>query len=565
MKIRGYTFGHALLATAAAFLMCAVCSCAEQEKADLILTGGAVYTMNEKTPEAEAVAIRRDRILFVGAQEEARSFADENTVVIDISGMAAYPGFVDAHAHLISLGRSLSQLDLVGTGSAEEVRRRVMDEQASMSAGEWIRGRGWDQNDWEVREFPTWKQLNGTEANPVYLRRVDGHAVWVNQTALDLCGITKRTADPTGGRIVKDADGNPTGVFIDDAIDLVTVHMPDPSLEEKIAWAKRAVEECNRRGLVGMHDAGIHALDLSAYETLHERGDLTLRIYAMADADSADFLRRMLDRGPSRFAGGRVIVRSIKMYADGALGSRGAALLEPYSDDPGNRGLFVTTEDSLYRVARAALEHDFQVCTHAIGDAANRLVLDAYERALKEHPKNDHRFRIEHAQVVSRQDIPRFAALGVIPSMQPTHATSDMYWAEDRVGSERIKGAYAWRTFIDQGCRIPCGSDFPVEGVDPLWGIYAAVTRRDREGAPDGGWYPGQCMTVREAVAGFTIHAAYAAFMEDETGSIEKGKLADITVLDGDLFRMEPERIQDARTMYTIVGGKVVYSNPPPR
>jgi predicted amidohydrolase YtcJ len=248
------------------------------------------------------------------------------------------------------------------------------------------------------------------------------------------------------------------------------------------------------------------------------------------------------------------------MYADGALGSRGAALLDPYSDDPQNSGLLVTAADSLYQLAKLALENDFQACTHAIGDAGNRAILDAYEKALKEHPADDHRFRIEHAQIVSLSDIPRFKELGVIPSMQPTHATSDMYWAEDRVGPDRLKGAYAWRAFIEQGCRIPCGSDFPVEGANPLWGIYAAVTRMDKEGWPDDGWYKKQRMTMQEAIEGFTINAAHAAFLENETGSIEVGKLADITILDKDLFDIKPVEILSTRAVYTIVGGKIVYS-----
>lgn len=563
MEVRSKKYLNPLLWMFAALSLFPFLSCTGREAADFIITGGPVYTMDEEMPTAQAVAIRADRIVFVGSQDEARSLEDEGTVVIDIEGKAAYPGFVDAHAHLIGLGRFLSQLNLMDTRSADEVRRLVIEYQASLPPGQWIKGRGWDQNDWEVKEFPTWRDLNGTEGNPVYLRRIDGHAAWVNQKALELCGITRETAAPEGGRIIRDANGDATGVFIDDAIDLITDRMPDTSLDEKIAWARLAVRECNKYGLVGVHDAGINALDLAAYEKLYEQGEMTMRIYAMVDADSTDFLMRMMREGPSEFAGGQVIVRAVKMYADGALGSRGAALLEPYSDEPQNSGLLVTSADSLYRLASMAIQNGFQACTHAIGDAGNRTVLDAYERALKEHPKDNHRFRIEHAQVVSLEDIPRFAALGVIPSMQPTHATSDMYWAEDRVGPHRIKGAYAWRTFIQQGCRIPCGSDFPVEGANPLWGIYAAVTRMDKEGLPGGGWSPEQCMTMQEAVEGFTIQAAFAAFLENRTGSIETGKLADITILDRDLFEIEPTEILNARVVYTIVGGKIVYASSP--
>jgi predicted amidohydrolase YtcJ len=536
-------------------------SCGNHQVADFIITGGPIYTMEAERPWVEAVAIQGSRIIFTGSQQDARRYENDKTEVIDIAGSAAYPGFVDAHAHLISLGRSLSQLSLVGTNSAEEVRRLVVDKQGSEPSGRWIKGRGWDQNDWEVKEFPTWRDLKGTEANPVYLRRVDGHAAWVNQKALEICAITRGTESPAGGRIIKDAEGNPTGVFIDDAIDLITDHIADATLDEKTTWARLAMRECNKYGLVGVHDAGIHALDLATYEKLQARGELTMRIYAMVDADSSEFLLRRLQEGPYESAGKQIIVRAVKLFADGALGSRGAALLEAYSDDAENTGLLVTPADSLYRLAKMALANDFQACTHAIGDAGNRAILDAYERALQEHPAGDHRFRIEHAQVVSIQDIPRFNELGVIPSMQPTHCTSDMYWAEDRVGAERIQGAYAWRTFIEQGCRIPCGSDFPVEGVNPLWGIYAAVTRMDKEGWPAAGWYPRQCMTMQEAVAGFTINAAYASFLENETGSIETGKLADITILDKDLFEIAPAEILDARVVYTMVGGKIVYSS----
>ncbi|NIO29111.1 MAG: amidohydrolase family protein [Candidatus Latescibacteria bacterium] len=536
--------------------------CARIPHADLIISGGRIHTMNPKNPIAEAVAIQGDRIVYVGSGEGARKYEDEITIVINLDGKTAYPGFVDAHAHLMSLGKSLAELNFVGTGSSEEIRKMVLEKQQAVPKGSWIRGRGWDQNDWPVEEFPTWRDLSGTEENLVYLRRVDGHAAWVNKTVLDHYGITRETEDPPGGRIIRDENGDPTGVFIDDAKDLITAHIPEPTIDEKTAWAKAAILECNRYGMVGMHDAGIHKTDLQVYENLHGSGQLSLRIYAMADGDSIDFVKERFALGPSAPVGGYVSLRAVKLYADGALGSRGAAMLEPYSDDPRNTGLILTAPDSLYEMSRLALDAGFQVCTHAIGDAGNRVILDAYERALKEHRSGDHRLRVEHAQVVSLEDIPRSAQLGIIPVMQPTHATSDMYWAEDRLGPERIKGAYAWRKFLDSGCKIPCGSDFPVEGVNPLWGIYAAVTRQDHDGWPEGGWYPGERMTIEEAVRGFTIDAAFAAFAEKETGSIEVGKLADLTVLDKDLFEISPKEILNARVIYTIVGGSVVYSAP---
>jgi predicted amidohydrolase YtcJ len=537
-------------------------SCSSQAPADLILTGGVIHTMDPDQTSAEAVAVRDGRIIFVGSRAGVKKFKASTTNVLDLTGLTVFPGLVDAHAHLIGLGRSLSELNFIGTGSVREVRDIVLAGQKSAPDNIWIKGRGWDQNDWEVKEFPHWRDLAGTEANPVYLKRVDGHAAWVNSTALVMCGITRDTPDPPGGKILRDNDGAPTGILIDDAMDLVSGTFANSTVEERLQWAEAAIEECHQYGLVGVHDAGTLARDLAVYNRLHFRGQLNFRVYGMVEGDSLEFLEERLRIGPASEAGGYVNIRSVKLYADGALGSRGAKLLAPYSDDPGNTGLFVQTPDSLYLLSRLALEAGFQVCTHAIGDAGNRVTLDAYEKALAELPTGDHRFRIEHAQIVALEDIPRFAQLQVIPSMQPTHATSDMYWAEDRVGQDRIKGAYAWRKFLDQDKRMPFGSDFPVEGVNPLWGIYAAVTRMDQKGWPAGGWHPEERCTIQEAVAGFTVQAAYASFDEDRSGSITAGKYADFTVLDRDLFKIPAEEILKTRVVHTIVGGRIVYTAP---
>ncbi|MEJ2722334.1 MAG: amidohydrolase, partial [bacterium] len=440
------------------------------------------------------------------------------------------------------------------------VRKLVLERQAEAPEGEWIQGRGWDQNDWPVAEFPSWRDLAGTEANPVYLRRVDGHAAWVNKTALDRCGITADTPEPFGGRILRAADGTPTGVLVDEAMSLVTDHMPDPSFEDRVARVKLAIEECRRNGLTGMHDAGVDRESCAVLEHLATRGELDFRIYAMLDADDSTFAVERIRKGPA-VGDDYLTIRALKLYADGALGSRGALLLEPYTDDPSNRGLQQHPRDVLLWWTALALENGIQVCTHAIGDGANRLMLDVYDEALSREGAPDPRLRIEHAQVISAEDIPRFHQLGVIPSMQPTHATSDMGWAEKRLGPERVKGAYAWRSLIDTGCVIPCGSDFPVEGVNPLWWIYAAVTRQDPEGRPEGGWYPGQRMTVEEAVRGFTGHAAYAAFAQNSNGTIEPNKFADLTVLDRDLMRIPAAEILDTHVVLTIVGGRVMYSS----
>jgi predicted amidohydrolase YtcJ len=546
-------------------IMCAALTCMlpgyfAGQPADMILFADRIYTLNPSAPPAEAVAVSGERISFVGDRKEAEAYRGSDTRVLDLTGKTVLPGLIDAHGHLLSLGRSLSQLGLTGTKSAKQIQALVREKQLSVQAGQWIEGRGWDQNDWREKEFPTWRDLAGTEANPVYLRRVDGHAAWLNRTALELCGIHRETPDPSGGRILRDQDGNPTGVLIDNALDLARAVIPAPTHTDLLDWARAAIKECHRVGLVGMHDAGIDSAALEVYRELEKRGELTLRIYGMLSDEDPAFLDRWLEQGPDT-TGGYLTIRSIKAYADGALGSRGAALLEPYSDEPGSRGLTIHAPGYYYRLTSRALKRGFQVCTHAIGDAANRMILDEYEKALKEYPSGDHRLRIEHCQILTPSDIPRFAQLGVIASMQPTHATSDMPWAHDRVGGERIKGAYIWRSILEAGGRLALGSDFPVESPNPLWGIYAGITRQDQSGIPPGGWFSEQRLTREEAVRGFTLDAAYAQFEEDLRGSIEVGKLADFTVLDRNIFEISPAEILKTKAIYTIVGGKVVYAH----
>ncbi len=532
-----------------------------QFAADLVILGGKIYTLDENAPIVESLAVKDGRIVYAGASIGVEPYRSASTVVIDARGLAVLPGLTDAHGHLEGLGNFLAEIDLREAASPSEVRRLVLQRMVSASPGEWIEGRGWDQNDWGVKEFPTWKDLGGTDANPVYLRRVDGHAAWVNRRALEVCGVTNDTRDPEGGRIVRDANGSPTGILIDNAVELVSANLPELSFEERVRRVKLALGECLRYGLTSVHDAGVGEKDLAVLRYLEERGEIGLRVYAMIDADEPKFAEEQLQRRPSIDDGGgqHLTVRSLKLYADGALGSRGAALIDPYSDDPGNRGLLMHTRDELLRWTMLALEGGYQVCTHAIGDSANRLVLDVYEEALRRRPVRDPRLRIEHAQIIAPADIKRFSRLGVIASMQPTHATSDMYWAEDRLGPERISGAYAWRKLTDAGCVIACGSDFPVEDPNPLWGIYAAVTRRDRKGWPEGGWRAEECMAMGEAIEGFTKNAAYAGFMEHVKGTIKPYMVADFTVLDMDPFEGPPEGLLAARVVYTIVDGKVLY------
>lgn len=530
-----------------------------EEKADVIFIGKHIYTLDDDRPTVDAVVVKGDRIVFAGGENPAREFLGESTRWIDLGDNMMIPGLVDAHAHVKGLGRYLANVRLTDTKSKSEILERVSIAQKDAPPGRWIRGRGWDQNDWNVKEFPTWRDLAGTEANPIYLRRVDGHASWVNKTALEMCGVGRNTPDPPGGKIMRDEAGNPTGVFIDEASDLISAFIPEPGQDELDQWITAAVQECNRYGLTGVHDAGTTRAELASFDRLHNKGMLTIRLYCMLDSDDEELLSEFFASGTKVSAGGRVVVRTVKLYADGALGSRGAALLEPYSDDPGNVGLLVDSPEKIERVSRRALDGGFQVCTHAIGDRGIRVALDVYEKVLAGRKGLDHRFRIEHSQIVSPADVPRYRELGVLPSMQPTHATSDMEWAEARVGTERIERAYAWRTFMDAGNRVPFGSDFPVESVNPLWGIYAAVTRQDHEGRPEHGWHADQCLTVLEAVKGFTTEAAYAGFAEDESGTIEAGKLADFTVLDRDIFKKAPVDILRAKVKYTIVGGKIVY------
>lgn len=532
------------------------------EPADLVLQHARVVTLSKDHTTASAVAVSGERIVYVGDDKGVKAYVGKNTRVIDAGGCTVMPGLVDAHGHLNNLGKILHDVNLVGTTSIADVVKHVRDYQTHVKPGDWIHGRGWDQNDWTTQSFPTWRDLAATEANPVYLDRVDGHALWVNKRALELCGITRDTKDPPGGRIERDEKGEPTGVFVDEAETLIESRVPAPSATELDARLAAAIAECNKFGLTGVHDAGTTREVMESLQRLGAADKLTLNIYSMIDSQDDAFAHELLAKGPWQDFGGRLTVRAFKLRADGALGSRGALLLEPYQDDPGNLGLNVQTPDTLLWWTRSALSRGFQVGTHAIGDRANRMMLDIYEKALRETGKKDARLRIEHAQIVSLQDIPRFAALGVIASMQPTHATSDMPWAVKRVGGERLKGAYAWRTLRDSGAVLAFGSDFPVESVNPLLGLYAAITRQDADGQPAGGWYPEQKLTLVEALRAFTAGAAYAGFDEKDAGRIEAGMRADITVLDGDMTNAAPRVLLGTHAKYTITRGRVVYERP---
>ena len=534
------------------------------QQADLIVTNARIYTSDVNRPIAEALAVRNGRIAFVGSNRGAMALAGPRTERLDLTGRTVITGMVDAHAHLLGLGQALRTVDLVGTRSYDEVVARVAERAKTARPGEWIRGRGWDQNDWADTRFPTHAALSrAVPNNPVYLTRVDGHAGLVNAKALELAQVTAATPDPSGGRFIRDSAGSPTGVLIDNAQGVVSRVIPPASRTQLREQTLAAIAEANRWGLTGIHDAGVGADGIGVYEELAREGRYNLRNYVMVRANDS-VLDAFMRRGAQKaLHDGRIWIRAIKITADGALGSRGAALLEPYSDDAGNTGLITQPPERIRSVAVRALKAGFQLNVHAIGDRANRIVLDQFEAALREVPTADHRFRIEHAQILSEQDIPRFAALDVIPSMQGSHQTSDMYWVPARLGQPRTKGAYAWRSLLNTGVVIPNGSDFPVEAVNPLISFHSFITRQDAENFPAGGWMPEQRTTRQEALLSITLWPAYAAFMENESGSLTAGKFADFVVLDRDIMTVGPEEILRASVLMTVLGGKVVYRATP--
>jgi predicted amidohydrolase YtcJ len=524
---------------------------------NLVFSGGTVVSGSDQVPGSNyAVAISAGRVVAVGPADQILH-ANPNARVIDVTGTTVVPGLIDAHGHLYGLGLSLDTVSLVGSTTFDEAIARVKERVSLAQPGEWILGRGWDQNRWPGKQFPTATPLDAAIADhPVWLRRVDGHAGLANSAAMRIAGVTASTPDPEGGRILRDASGNPTGVFVDGAQDLIDRAVPAPSFELRKRRILAAAQRIAENGLTETHDPGAVEDTVRAVRELIDEKRFPIRVYTMIGDDSRA-LNAWFARGKLIDYGGRLTVRSVKLYADGALGSRGAALLTPYNDDPGNSGLLLSKPEHLADVARRARAAGFQVNTHAIGDRGVRNAIDAYEAA---GVTPEDRFRIEHFQVAAPSDFPRIARDGIIASMQPTHATSDMYWAEDRVGPERIRGAYAWRTVLNSGARLTLGSDFPVEDVNPFFGIYAAVTRQDQKGWPAGGWYPDQKLTLAEAIRGFTNDAAYAAFEESSRGTIEPGKLADLTIVEGNLYSMPQSDLYKTRVRYTVVGGEIVYS-----
>lgn len=538
-------------------LLLAGCQPNETEApATTLFENGIIYTMDETAPEASAMLVRDGRVVETGDSESLLSLAPEASRV-DLAGRVIIPGLIDAHAHVRNLATMRLAADLTGTQSVAEIIERLRELEGGLSDDAWLLGRGWDQNDWANTEFPTRYDLDTAFPDrPVWLERIDGHAMWANSAAVRLAGEQRvqDAEDTLGGKILRDANGIPTGVFIDNAEQLIAEVVPPFAEADLERGLEEALREMARYGITGVHEAGADMAFLDRVKRFIDEDRFTIRLYAMTEPGpsfEAYCNNHLMDYG------GRLTVRSVKMYLDGALGSRGAALLEDYSDDPGNRGLLRTSPEDYAELVREALACGYQVNSHAIGDAGNRLLLDTYEAA---GIQSDQRHRNEHTQIVALEDIARHAELGIIASMQPTHATSDMYWAEDRVGPGRIQGAYAWRSLLESGARLALGSDFPVEQVDPLLGFYAAVTRQDAASWPEGGWYPEEALTRQEALRGFTMDAAYAAFQEESLGSLSPGKWADFVVLDGDIMTVPGPDILDIEVASTWLGGEMVYS-----
>lgn len=511
--------------------------------ADRLLVARSIITLADgRAPaRAEAVALADGKILAVGSEAELRPLISPNTQVDRYDGVIV-PGFVDSHCHFTGLGWALSQLDVTTAESAEAVAAAV----AAAPGEGWVQGRGWDQTKWTPAVFPTHAPLSDAQPDrPVILRRVDGHATWANAEAMRRAGITRDTVDPPGGRIVRDDAGAPTGVFIDAAMPLVEGAMPPPDDAEVGRWVARATAACRAAGLTGVHETGSSAQMIRVYR----QRQVPLRIHALLDAaDPA--VAPLVEAGPQ--ADPWVAVRGYKLFADGALGSRGAWLSAPYSDDPSTSGLAILQGAALEEAIAGAAAKGFQIGVHAIGDAAVHAVLDAYAAL----GASGRRWRIEHAQIVQPADVARFAAMGVVAPMQPSHATSDWRWSERRLGAERIRWAYAWRTMVEAGVRVPLGSDFPIEPPDAVGGMYAAVTRQDAEGLPEGGWYPGEALSAEQALRGWTVEPAFASFTEQSRGRVVPGYDADLTILSADPLRAAPAALGQIRPLGVVVGGR---------
>ena len=547
MKIRGMR--TLILLCVSVFMATANAS----EQTAWVNANGYTIGADGKLVQFSQMYIEDDKVVAIG---DAISIP-EGTDVIDVQGQTLLPGLIDAHGHILGLGQGLFEIDLRGTTSEAEAVQRVKDFIGLNPQADWIIGRGWNQVLWEGRQFPSKASLDALNIDkPIVLSRIDGHASWVNSAALKVAAIDSETTSPSGGEIVKDVQGRPTGLLIDNAMYLVEQHIPPVNDSLLAKYLDKASEHLLSLGITSAHDAGISAQVVEFYT--RSAPDLNFRIYGMIAATDPQ-LSQLLQKGHIYDDAGMMSIRSVKVYGDGALGSRGAALLAPYSDDPENIGLLVTSEEAMPSLFREVIGAGFQLNYHAIGDRANRLGLDTFAQTFKVFPENKSRHRIEHAQVIALDDLPLFPKYGIIASMQPTHATSDMNMAEDRLGKHRLQGAYAWQTLLEIGADIAFGSDFPVELANPFHGLHAAITRQDAQGHPEGGWLGHESVTREQAFKGFTLDAAYAAFQEDMIGSLEVGKQADFIIIDRDIFAVDESLIRDTRVLETWVAGKRRY------
>ncbi|WP_462281149.1 amidohydrolase [Salinivirga cyanobacteriivorans] len=522
-----------------------------KEKVDLIVKNATIYTVDAGFSKATAMVVNNGEIVAVGDKTLLSEY--EAKKELNLKGKYVYPGLIDAHCHFYGYSMNLRQIDLRGTQSFDAILEKLQLWNETHRAT-WILGRGWDQNDWPVKKFPTNEVLNKLfPEKPVFLRRVDGHAAIVNDKALAIAGIDANTK-VDGGEIITE-NGKPTGILIDNALELVRQHIDAPQLSEKVKYINQGAQNCYAAGLTTVSDAGLFYDDINLIDSMQRANELKMQVYAMLSPTEKNF-KQFMEHGVYRTK--RMHVHSVKLYADGALGSRGACMIEPYSDDPDNYGLIITNPEKMEHIARRAFNHDYQVNTHAIGDSANRLVLDLYGKILSEN--NDRRWRIEHAQVVNPEDIHMFGKYDIIPAVNTTHATSDMYWAGERLGKERLKHAYAYKDLLQQNGWLCNGSDFPVEHIDPLYGFYAAVARQDFEGFPADGFQMENSLNRVEALKAMTIWAAKSIFEEDRKGSLEPGKQADFVVLDEDIMNIDFERIPKVKNLATFIQGENVFN-----
>lgn len=550
--------------------------CQKNTPADLVIWGGKIYTVNSTNEVVEAVAVVGNKITVVGTASDIKKHVGEKTQIIDLQGRILTPGFIEGHGHIMGVGYNEMELDLSTIKSYDEMVQKVKEAVDKSSPGEWILGRGWHQDKWDVKPdvmikgFPVHKKLSEVSPdNPVFLRHASGHASFANAKAMELAGVNQlsvegnRKKNNEGGEVIRDELGNPTGLFNERAMELIDEHIPPRTRERDTRALELAMQTCLRNGITSFHDAGASREHIDLFHDFKSKNQLNVRLYVMVSGRDGNLVYEWLKKGPEIDSSGWLTIRSIKLNCDGALGSRGAWLLEPYSDRPDFSGMPTLPMDTVIKISREALKHGFQVCSHAIGDRANREILNRYETALAENPdkSHDHRFRIEHAQHLHPDDIPRFAKLGVIPAMQAIHMSSDRPWAIERLGEKRIEeGAYMWQALLQSGSKIINGTDAPVEPLSPIPSFYASVTRKTLQGLPEGGYESDQKMTREQALRSYTIDAAYGAFEEDMKGSIEPGKLADFTIFTGDLMTIPEDQILQTEVFMTIVGGKVVYS-----